>query len=170
MNMQRCTSLIPVALLAFLAYAPATYAQGSINQSINVTAKVDPSCELTVTDLAFPDYFDGAALPDDGQTSIEVKCVNALGYNVGLDDGKHASGGGSFRRQMEISTLGSFLHYGLFMNSARSTFWGNTIGVDTKSGTGNGSFQPYNIYGRIPIGQPVPAGDYKDVVTVTVSW
>ena len=49
-----------------------------------------------------------------------------------------------------------YLPYELYRDSARSLRWGNTLTVDTASGTGTGSAQQLTIYGRVPpvTGQP----------------
>ena len=72
------------------------------------------------------------------------------------------------------TTLGGstyYLAYELYRDSARSLRWGNTLTVDTASGTGTGSAQQLTIYGRVPpvSGQP-PAGTYNDQVTVTITY
>ncbi len=65
----------------------------------------------------------------------------------------------------------------LFTDAARTTNWGQTIGTDTVTGTGAGfavaNAVALNVYGRVPdtvANQSVPAGNYTDTVTVTVTW
>lgn len=76
-------------------------------------------------------------------------------------------------RRMATTLGGStyYLAYELYRDSARSLRWGNTLTVDTASGTGTGSAQQLTIHGRVPpvSGQP-PAGTYNDQVTVTITY
>lgn len=76
-------------------------------------------------------------------------------------------------RRMATTLGGStyYLAYELYRDSARSLRWGNTLTVDTASGTGTGSAQQLTIHGRVPpvSGQP-PAGTYNDLVTVTITY
>jgi len=55
-------------------------------------------------------------------------------------------------------------------DAARTQRWGSTTGVDTLPGTGTGAAQSATVYGRVPAGQVVPAGNYADVITVTVTY
>jgi spore coat protein U-like protein len=168
MNMRTHIRLMLLGLLAFVAYAPATYAQGSVSTTFSVSAHVDPSCDVTATNLEFGNYFDGASTPTDAQSTVEVKCVSGLSYDVGLGNGGHASGSGNYIRHMQRNGGSELLHYGLFIDAARNNPWFMTTNFQT--GTGTGVFQSYNVYGRITVGQNVPTGDYSDTVTVTVSW
>lgn len=59
--------------------------------------------------------------------------------------------------------------YQLYTNPARTTVWGNTIGTNTVTGTGNGLIQPLTVYGRVPSAS-APAGPYLDVITATITY
>ncbi|MBN6743443.1 spore coat protein U domain-containing protein, partial [Acidithiobacillus sp. MC6.1] len=62
------------------------------------------------------------------------------------------------------------LSYGLFQDAAYTTNWGNTVGTDTKTGTGNGSAQALTVYGQIPAGQYPAPGTYTDTITATITY
>ena len=48
--------------------------------------------------------------------------------------------------------------------------WGNTVGTDTVSGTGNGNAQTLNVYGQIGSQTTPQPGAYADTVNVTVTF
>jgi spore coat protein U-like protein len=104
---------------------------------------------------------------DQGNT-LNVQCTNTTPYNIGLNAG--ANGGTIATRLMKGGPSNETIAYSLYSNPARTTVWGETIGTDTVTGTGNGASQPYPIYGRVPA-QTTPApGNYTDTITVTVTY
>jgi spore coat protein U-like protein len=88
-------------------------------------------------------------------TSLSVTCTNGTSYNVGLNAGT-ASGATVTTRAM-TGPGGATLSYALYQDSGHSTNWGNTVGTDTKSGTGDGSAQTMTVYGNLSANQyPTP--------------
>lgn len=158
-----------MALLAALAaFVPGFAEAGSDSESMTVTATVLESCSITANDLEFDDYDPVTATPMDGATTISVTCTNGTDYDVGIDAGLGTGATMSARRMTKSG--GATLTYSLYTNSARDDVWGNTDGVDTWEGTGTGAAQSIDVYGRIPINQTAPAGDYEDTVTVEVRF
>jgi spore coat protein U-like protein len=108
----------------------------------------------------------GSAVP--GQSQITVHCTNGTTWDVGLNAGLF-SGATTVTRKM--TGPGSFsMSYGLFTDAAHSVNWGNTVGTDTKSGTGTGADQTLDVYGLIPGSQNVGAGHYADTITATITF
>ena len=64
----------------------------------------------------------------------------------------------------------ALLSYALFSDSARTVNWGQTIGTDTVTGTGNGSIQAITVYGQAAAAQYVAPGAYADTITATVTY
>jgi spore coat protein U-like protein len=62
------------------------------------------------------------------------------------------------------------LGYALFSDASRTVNWGQTIGTDTVTGTGNGTAQALNVYGQATAGQFVAPGAYSDTITATVTY
>ncbi|HPU14963.1 MAG TPA: spore coat protein U domain-containing protein, partial [Polymorphobacter sp.] len=63
------------------------------------------------------------------------------------------------------------LPYHMYSDAAHTLNWGDTIGVDTVTGTGNGLAQSHTVYGVIPTGSLVePGADYIDTITVTLTY
>jgi spore coat protein U-like protein len=137
-----------------------------------VTATVATNCLVSAVALAFGTYAQGGGAVD--QTSaISVRCSNGTPFNVGLNAG--ATGGATVTTRAMLNGTNQ-LAYSLFSDSGRTTNWGNTVGTDTKTGTGTGFAAPvpgFTVYGRVldnVANQGVPAGAYTDTVTVTVTW
>jgi spore coat protein U-like protein len=140
---------------------------GAANISIPVpiTAHVSNSCTISATNLNFVDY---NQLQDDGQSQIQLTCTDATPWNVGLDGGRFP---GALTSRRSMAGPGpSQLDYQLFTNPARTNVWGNNVGSDTVSGTGNGLPQTLDVYGRIPAGQSVRDGGYADTITATITF
>lgn len=107
------------------------------------------------------------ASPIDHSSTLDFTCTRRTPWNVSLDNGRNAAGGS---RRMRLGTSNSYVRYELYRDPARSLRWGTTPGSDTASGTGTGAAQSLTVHGRVPGGQAVPAGNYSDVVTVTVTY
>jgi spore coat protein U domain-containing protein, fimbrial subunit CupE1/2/3/6 len=104
----------------------------------------------------------------DQSSTLQVQCTNTTPYNIGLDAG--AGSGASIATRKMTSGGSATINYSLYTNSGRTTVWGDVIGTNTVSGTGNGATQSYPIYGRVPA-QTTPApGAYTDTITVTVTY
>ena len=103
----------------------------------------------------------------DASASFAVQCSNITPYNIGLDAGTTSGGTISTR----LMTSGSAtVSYKMYSNAPHTANWGNTVGSDTVSGTGNGSSQTLTVYGRVPPqATPAPA-TYNDTVTVTLTY
>lgn len=131
-----------------------------------VSASVVKKCTVTATTLNFGTVgLLTAAI--NGTSTLGVQCSNGTPYNVGLDAGQN--GGGNINARKMLLGANS-IGYQLYQNSARSTVWGNTIGSNTVSGTGNGNTQSLTVYGQVPAQTTPPAGTYNDTITVTVTY
>lgn len=132
--------------------------------SFTVSATVNATCLINAGNLSFGTYTGSTV---NATSSISVTCTNTTPYNVGLNAGT-ASGATVTTRAM-TGTNGT-LSYSLYSDSGMTTNWGNTVGTDTVSGTGNGSAQSLTVYGQIPSGQYVAPGSYSDTITATVTY
>ena len=103
----------------------------------------------------------------DVTAAFTVQCTNSTTYNVGLNAGSTA--GGTTTTRLMVNA-GNTVSYKMFSDAGRTTNWGNTVGTDTVTGTGNGTTQTLTIYGRVPP-QTTPApATYSDLVTVTITY
>ncbi|HET6197628.1 MAG TPA: spore coat U domain-containing protein [Acetobacteraceae bacterium] len=155
------------ALLGALAVAaPLTQAvAATANTTFQVTATVVATCLINANPLPFGNY---TGTQTDATSSISVTCTNTTPYNVGLDAG--TSTGATVNARKMVGPAGATLGYALFRDAARTQNWGNTVGADTQTGTGNGSAQTLTVFGRIPANAfPVPGG-YADTITATITY
>jgi len=104
----------------------------------------------------------------DAQSSISVQCTNTTPYNVGFDQG--VNGTGVTARKLKGGPTNELISYAIYSDSSRSVNWGNTVGTDTVAGTGNGSAQTIQVYGRVPPQTSPTPGSYTDTITVTVTY
>ena len=151
------------------ALAPcAAHAAGSDTDSFEVTATVLASCDVIADDLTFGDYDPIAAANLDAETTLSVTCTNGTPYHVGMSLGS-GSGASMATRRMTKTGGTQTLSYVLYQDTQRSVLWGNT-GGDRVDATGDGTPDLIHVYGRVPMQQTAPTGDYTDTIVVTVSW
>lgn len=130
-----------------------------------VTSTVQATCVVSATSLAFGAYTGAQA---NATASVTVSCTTTTAYNVGLSSGT-ASGATVTARKMS-GPSSSLLSYSLFRDAARTQIWGETVGTETVTGTGNGTAQVLNVYGTVPAGQLSTPGSYSDTIVVTVTY
>ena len=130
-----------------------------------VTATVQATCLVSATPLAFGTYTGAVA---NSTSAVSVTCTNTTPYNVGLSAGL-ATGATVTARKM-TGPASALLAYALFSDAARTVNWGQTIGTDTVTGTGNGSAQAITVYGQVAAAQYVAPGAYNDTITATVTY
>jgi spore coat protein U-like protein len=150
--------------------APGTYhdtitaASGAGSGSFTITALVQPLCQITATNLVFGAYTGGVL---DAVSTLTVACTKTTTYYVNLSDGQQPDGSLLPRA---IGPGGVLLSYTMFHDAARSSRWGNTYNLDGVAGTGSGSAQTLNVYGRVAAGQLVTPGTYTDTVIATITY
>jgi spore coat protein U-like protein len=131
----------------------------------SVTATAVPGCEIAATALNFGAY--GGTLINSA-SSISVTCSPGVAYNVGLNAGTAA--GATVTNRSMTGPGGKLLHYELCRDAARTRNWGNTVGVDTVPGNGNGTPKLWSVFGQLPDSQSVRPGNYSDTITATVTF
>jgi spore coat protein U-like protein len=134
-------------------------------QSFNVSVTVLGACAISASNLSFGAYTKGLI---DSTSTISVTCTSSTTYNVGLNVGT-ANGATVTTRKM-TGPGGYVLSYSLCQNSNCSINWGNTVGTDTETGTGNGTLQTLTVYGQLHANQNVAAGTYTDTITATITY
>lgn len=156
-------------LLLFPPAWPAACTGGaSTGFPFNASATVASRCTLSsATDLDFGNVPGAVSSDRDQNSTVTFTCTGRTAWNVGLDNGLHASGP---VRRMRRGTSADYVRYELYRDAPRNLRWGTTAGADTASGTGTGTAQSVTVYGRVPAGQVVPAGSYADTITVTVTY
>ena len=110
-------------------------------------------------------FYSGALL-NAGTTLGSITCPQNFSYRIGLSAGTGSGATVTLRKMTGPS--GATLSYRIFQDAAYTVNWGNTSGVDTKSGVGTGVAQSVPVYSRIPANQYVAPGTYQDTITLTV--
>ncbi len=136
--------------------------------TFKVTATVASSCKVTATDLDFGAY-DPLAAALDGTSTITATCTAQTPYTIGLDAGLKA-GGTTTRRMTGDDTATTLLSYELYSDTTRTAIWGARGTTTVEQSALTGGALNYTVYGRIPASQYVPAANYADTVTVTVTY
>jgi spore coat protein U-like protein len=153
--------------LAVLAFIASPAGASTATNTFTATITVQASCLVVSTNTLDFGTQSTLAANTDVSATFAVQCTNTTPYNVGLNAGTTAGGTVATR----LMTSGSAtISYRTYSNAARTTNWGNTVGTDTVSGTGNGAQQTLTVYGRVPVqATPAPA-TYNDTVTITVTY
>ncbi|WWO99545.1 MAG: spore coat U domain-containing protein [Candidatus Dasytiphilus stammeri] len=104
--------------------------------------------------------------------SIVLKCTPGVNVNLALDSGINRMGNISQGRLLKKKSGNKMLRYQLFQDAAHSIIWGNDInGGNSKSIIILGIVNKYYIYARLFNSNILPeAGQYEDIVTMTISY
>lgn len=166
--MSRRFSVITCAMFFGALWATQPASAQTATTTFPVTATVLTSCSVTANPLAFGSYNPTAATPLDATTTLSVLCTVGTSFTVGLNAGT-APAATVTTRQMSNGT--NRLNYALYQEAGRTTNWGNTPGTNTPAPTTAPiAASSLTVYGRVPAGQNVPAGNYTDTITVTVNY
>ena len=133
-----------------------------------VSATVPSKCQAySATDLDFGSVSGTLDAAVDRTSTLGMTCTGRTAWQVGLDNGRNASGN---TRRMRLGTTASYVTYELYRDAARTQRWGNTLNADTLQGTGTGLPQALTVHGRVPAPQTPAAGAYGDTITVTITY
>ncbi len=156
---------------AALALTAGSAMAATSTSTFGVSATVENSCSVSAIALGFGSIDPIANVNTDGTTTVDVTCSNTTAYDVGLDAGTTTGATVTARQMSDGSATPNLLDYSLYSESGRTSNWGDTVGTDTVSGTGNGTAQTLTVYGRVPSGQQTATvGSYTDNITVTVTY
>jgi spore coat protein U-like protein len=163
----RSWCLKPLLLGLVIIDGGAVVQAATATDSFTVSAEVTAVCEVIAEDLDFGSYDAASSSPTDAQSDIEVTCTPGTTYDIGLNAG---TGTGATVTDRSMLNRTVELDYALYSDAARTTNWGETVGIDTVAGTGDGTPIDHNVYGRIAAGQFVAAGSYSDTINVSVTY
>ena len=168
------TTLFSVSVLWWSLAAINAHA-GTATANLTVQITITASCTINAATLDFGSNAATTLVGSniDNSTTVSVTCGSGSPYSIGMDNGANASGG-----QRRMNTGANYINYNLFIDSARTNAWTTAASSTTCSsanscylGTGSGSAQLVNIYGRVPsMGVAPPVGTYTDTVTMTVTY
>jgi spore coat protein U-like protein len=161
------TKAIATAVLVTFGLASTSLFAATVTNTMPVQITIQNACNVSTTAPTTLDFGTQGPLTAnvDQTATITVTCTTGANYNVGLDGG----GGGAINARRMVNGANT-VAYQLYSDSSRTVVWGNTVGTDTVAGSGNGSAQPFTVYGRVPPQATPPAGVYNDTVNVTVTY
>lgn len=153
------------ALFGSLLLATATaYAQTTTFQ---VTATVSPECVISAIDHDFGIYSPSSPADNlNGNNILTATCTLGVPYTLLLDKG---IGSGATADVHKMTRVGGteVLNYSLYQTVDRLLVLSDVL---TLSGMGTGLAIDHPVFGTIPASQNVPAGNYADTVTATITF
>lgn len=142
--------------------------------AVTACAAQAASCDIRANDLQFDAYNSLRPAAVDSVSTILVQCETALAaemvaYSISVGSGQS----GSFSPRTMIGP-GETLEYNLYVDSMRTTIWGDGSGGSVTVGgelnlPGQNSSERI-IYGRIPPLQSVPPGLYVDSIVISLDF
>ncbi|MDB5974175.1 MAG: hypothetical protein JWR07_935 [Nevskia sp.] len=172
--MNNKTSLRALGAIAGMALAAGSFnaEAATTTNTFQVQITLIASCAISATTLNFGSSVGVLTSVVNGSSTLSVTCSNTTPYNVGLDAGT-VSGSSIATRLMAGTAAGNTattMQFQLYSDSGHMTTWGNTVGTNTVSGTGNGSAQTINVYGQVPVQTSPKPDTYQTTITATVTY
>ena len=161
-------------LLGSAGFSTAIFA-GTATDNMAVTTDVGISCTITVADLTFTSYDPTYGVNNDSTGSVTSTCTTGGAVVLTLGQGANADSSSTddapIRRMLGTTgaAAGTYLNYGLYKESGRTTVFGNTAGTGG-SFTATGGADVTTVYGRIPKEQAAAVGSFVDSVSVTLTY
>lgn len=154
---------ILLAILALSGLAATDARAQTRTAQFAVRASVVADCQITAEDLNFGTY--SAASNATGSTPVTLRCTPGSGATVSFDAG--ASG----NPQARYMNGPAHLNYQIYRDAARQDPI-NTMGAafQLQGSSNTGQLVTYRVYGEVPGSQSVPAGNYTDIIRVTVQY
>jgi spore coat protein U-like protein len=150
-----------IAATGALAGAGSAIAQ-TATDTFEVRAQVTKTCTLTANDLDFGIY--NASTASRVSTSMSVQCTPGTPFAIQI------GGGGANNRGDRRMTGPTELRYALYKDGGYTDQTPTTGDDFTGQSDPQGTAVSFQIYGQIAASQSVPAGNYLDTVTVTVTY
>jgi spore coat protein U-like protein len=161
-------SLIVTAFLAIilsglgLLFGARQAAAQTATDTFQVRAQVTKTCTVVANDLDFGVY--NSSQQSRASTNLSVQCTPLTPFAVEI-----GPGGSGNRNDRWMSGPGT-LRYGLFKDGGYSQPTATSGSDFTGQSDPQGTVVSFQVYGQIAASQVVPAGNYLDTVTVTVTY
>ena len=127
-----------------------------------------PRCTLSTSGMAFGTYNPAQPTPLDGITTVQLDCSQTTVYTMEASTAKINPDGS---REMKAGGAAGNAIYFLYIDPSRTQVWGDGTGnTYSLNGTTAGSVVDHSIYGRVPAGQLLGAGSYKDKVLIRANF
>jgi len=157
--------VLAAVLAAVMPFTNAV-AAAAPTKTFDVTMTVVADCTISAAGMNFGQTGVITAAKT-AQSNLTVTCTNTTPYNVGLDAGNTTGSTGTTRYMVGTGANTDKVQVNLYRDG-NSSFWGDTQGSNTVTGTGTGNEQTLTVYGEIPM-QKSPAPDvYKSTITASI--
>lgn len=136
--------------------------------ALSAAATAEAACTISTTAVNFGSYNVFSASADNATGQVTYRCTAPRPplVTIQLDKG----GAPTFNpRQMRMGS--EILNYNLYLDSTRSTIWGDGTGGSQTYTRANPPLNQninVNVFGQIPADQDVSAGSYGATVTATI--
>jgi spore coat protein U-like protein len=172
--------LLAVAAGTATLLVAGSLAAASATATLGVTVTVTNNCQIATAPVAFGTYDPLVAnltTPQTAAGSVMIACTQGTAETIALDFGsnpsgtaRRMSGGGAYFVAYELFQPSSTAA-GAACNYAGATAWGTTgAQAFTPPPAPSRDARTYNVCGRIPAAQDVPAASYADMVLATVNF
>lgn len=159
-------NILTAALLTIGGFA-AVSANAAETANFGIQATITETCNVDAgSDIDLGNIVAGVTgTTGETATAIKVNCSNLTAYNLGLttlNNGVMLGG----------NEGAEAIPYQMFSDSSNSTLWGNTVGTDTVTGTGDGMLtipKEHTLYIKADA-TDVSQGTYTDTINVTVTY
>lgn len=125
------------------------------------SAALAATCGVTTQPVSFGNYDTLGATALAGVGSVLVSCDAETSVTISI-----GAGNGTVADRV-MNAGAAQLGYNLYRDPTRLMVWGEGMGGGV---TITGTTLDLPVYGKIPAGQNVPAGQYVDSVTVTITY
>lgn len=123
------------------------------------------SCSVSAANLAFGTYHVFQATPLQSTTQLTITCTRGKNIKIMMDASQVS--GSYMQRQMKHVNGTDRLAYNIYSDAGRTEVWGPG-GSSKEKFKDVGTYSQIAVYGSIPAGQDVAAGEYRDTVVVTI--
>lgn len=163
------------AALSFTLFAANSPAWADTQADLEVTATVEPACQITTAPVAFGSVDPSSSNPMQTTGTVSVTCTAKTEWTTYASQGAHSlddPDGLGWIRSMESAGFHSgenaYLKYKLYIDPDRVIEFTPYTGF---SDVGTGSAQEKIVYGEIVPGQTAtPADSYSDVVIINLEF
>lgn len=155
------------ALFGILLLATAAGYAATSTTTFQVTATVSSGCVISATNHDFGIYTPSSLADNiNGINTLTATCTLAVPYTLGLDAGIGTGATAAARKMTRVGGT-EMLDYSLYQTVDRLLVLSDVL---TLSGVGTGLAIDHTVFGKIPASQNVPAGNYADTVTATITF
>jgi len=168
-TLHKIATALAVAVLAWSICTHEADAAGlQTTADFQVSAVVALRCSFAVTSVSFGagTYVSGSPTDVDAVGAFIVDCTKGANSDLRLGQGLYPGAGSTDANPVRRMGSGTNrLVYQLYEDSSYTTVWDNQ-----PKGVKPGHIYPVtlSVYARIPAGQTVVPGDYKDTVVATI--